>query len=161
MAYGLDLASTPSGDADMNDNIDDYSNNLRYITKESPVVAYYITAPYLSSALNYRKVIDSYAIVADTDEPNEIYVKVATNNTSLDEITYERRESVGRQVNYNDYTMRKIDYMRYELPHVQILGAKFYGTFISLRLYSPNPTNSTLTQLQFTYHVAKQAYGRN
>lgn len=161
MAYGLDLASTPSGDADLNDNIDDYSNNLRYITKESPVVAYYITAPYLSSALNYRKVIDSYAIVADTDEPNEIYVKVATNNTSLDEITYERRESVGRQVNYNDYTMRKIDYMRYELPHVQILGAKFYGTFISLRLYSPNPTNSTLTQLQFTYHVAKQAYGRN
>lgn len=156
MKYGINLSIQGNNDT-VNDNITDYSKNYTYITKSYAVESYYITAPYLSSTLNYRKVIDSYAIVADTNEPNNIYVKVATNDLALSKVI---GDSVGSQVNYSTYSLEAIDYRRYDLPHTQILGARFYGSFIAMKLYSPNATNSTLTQLQFKYHTAKQTYGK-
>ena len=126
------------------------------IVQKIPVSAYYCTAPYLSESLAYRKTIDSYTIVSDMGRENEIYVKMLTNNVSLDEIV-----EAGGQVDYSNIDYLNVNYTRYDLPHTQTLRLKFYGNFIALSLASPSDRNSTLTKLQFIYHYAGRTYGKN
>ena len=132
-----------------------------YLYKSTPVSATYITAPYLSSGLTYRKVVDSYTIVSDTGEENEIYLKVATNEVSLSDILDKESYSVGKQVNYSDIDYSKLDYARYTLPYTQTLLARYYGSFISFSLASPNAVNSTLTKVSYLYHYAGKTYGKS
>ena len=133
-----------------------FEKNNDCVVKKTPVSAYYCTAPYLSESLAYRKTIDSYTIVSDMGRENEIYVKMLTNNVSLDEIV-----EAGGQVDYSNIDYLNVNYTRYDLPHTQTLRLKFYGNFIALSLASPSDRNSTLTKLQFIYHYAGRTYGKN
>lgn len=139
---------------------EDYELEDVYLVKKVPVYAYYITAPYLSAGLGYRKAIDSYTLVTDMEQPSEIFVKLATNNVSLDDIMSDEANITGSQLSFNDLDYDETDYRRYVVPHAITLGRTFYGLFISFRLYSPDAKNSTLTQLQFVYHVSKRIIGR-
>lgn len=131
------------------------------IMRETPVKATYITAPYLSSGLGYRKVVDSYTIVSDMGCENELYVKSITNNVTLSEVMEKESYSVGSQVDYSGIEYDKIDYTRYDLPHTQTLLARFYGSFLAFSLASPKATNSTLTRISYLYHYAGKTYGKS
>lgn len=130
-----------------------------YFFKKDPVYAFYITAPYLSTATGYRKVVDSVTYVNDTGQLTEIYVTIATNDNTLETFLTARGE-VGSQMDYELLTFNELDYARYSVPRTQVLATKFYGQFLSFKFVSPNAQNSVLTQLQFIYHNAGQTYGR-
>lgn len=152
----------------INDNGIDYVNiaegllcNKICIAKTTPVYAYYITSPYLATSLAYRKCLDSYTIMSDTQEVNEIYVRMATNETTLDEVMSKDITNIGSQIDYNSLDYQGVDYSRYELPHTQTLLARFYGSFICFSLFSPNANNSSLTKINYLYHYAGKTYGKN
>lgn len=131
------------------------------ITRYEPVYASYITAPYLATSLAYRKALDSYTIMSDTSEENEIYLRMATNEVTLDDVMKKTYNAVGKQVDYSAIDYDYVDYSRYDLPHTQTLLARFYGSFICFSLFSPNAKNSTLTKINYLYHYAGKTYGKN
>lgn len=133
-----------------------YTYTYMYVTKETTVSAYYVTAPYLTGSLGNRKVVDTYTIISDVGSQNEIFVKSITNNVTMDEVI-----AAGGQVDYSKVDFNAIDYTRYDLPHTQTLIGRFYGSFIALSLKSPNAVNSTLTKISYLYHYAGKTYGKS
>ena len=127
-----------------------------YVTKEEPVQAYYVTSCYLTGSLGNRKVLDTYTIISDMGNQNEIFVKSITNNVTMDEII-----ATGGQIDYSKIDFNVVDYTRYDLPHTQTLLGKFYGSFLAFSLKSPNAVNSTLTKINFLYHYAGKTYGKS
>lgn len=131
-----------------------------YIYYQENIVAYYITAPYLTNDLSARKVMDQYTIVSDMGIQNEISLAIATDQYKLDKLM-QPRVMTGKQVNYNDIAYSSIDYQRYTLPHTQNIKGTLYGQFVCLKFVSNSNANSTLTKMQFVYHHSGRTIGRN
>lgn len=133
----------------------------------NPVVSYFLCAPFTAGTLNYKKAIWSYTINSDTYDENFTTIYRATDSNHIDSMVmadmgtkFLTNNSVTKKYSLANYDRERTTYDRMRVPNSFTAFKPMSVAFVCFNFKSELPRNSTLTGMEFTYSIAKTAFGR-
>lgn len=133
----------------------------------NPVSSYFLCAPFTAGTLNYKKAIWSYTINADTYDENYTTIYRATDSNHIDSMVmadmgtkFLTNNALANRYSLSDLDFKKLTYDRMRVPNSFTAFKPMSAAFVCFNFKSDLPKNSSLTGMEFTYSIAKTAFGR-
>lgn len=133
----------------------------------NPVKSWYLAAPFTAGTLCYKKAIWSYTINSDTYDENFTTIYRATDSNHIDSMVvadmgtkFLANNALVTKYSLSDVDYRQVAYDRMRVPNSFTAFKPMSVAFVVFNFKSDLPRNSVLTTMDYTYSLAKTAFGR-
>lgn len=133
----------------------------------NPVKSWYLAAPFTAGTLCYKKAIWSYTINSDTYDENYTTIYRATDSNHIDSMVmadmgtkFLSNNALVTKYSLSDMDYRQVVYDRMRVPNSFTAFKPMSVAFVVFNFKSDLPKNSVLTTMDYTYSLAKTAFGR-